>query len=290
MSKLIGLITAWGAEPFIEPAIKQGLEYCDELLVCVSANHDEYYKYEDNTMEICQKYGNQIKLIEGVRMHHHPDSKKHTLKKMLDETGNNKKGNWIWILDADEFYFPEDIDVCKQVIKEDKFNRIMMPEKTFLVNTKHYVVWGRDRLKKLINDNMFFTGTNDLGYENQFAPYQLETEKGMFHYTFLLNPYFKAAFWYHHYGSPPRDVRDNITWLNEIYLTMDLNNQQESVLKSMRYFGNQHKSVLGKVFTGGPWQPVKENGELYEYKGLHPSFIEEAKLTEINDFRKLYQP
>ena len=66
MCKLVGLITAWGAEPFIEPAIKQGLEYCDELVVSVSANHPTYNRFADNTMEICQKYRNQIKLVEGV--------------------------------------------------------------------------------------------------------------------------------------------------------------------------------------------------------------------------------
>ena len=74
MSKLIGLITAWGAEPFIEPAIKQGLEYCDELVVSVSANHPSFNIYADNTMQICQKYKNKIKLIKGISSTNHPSS------------------------------------------------------------------------------------------------------------------------------------------------------------------------------------------------------------------------
>jgi hypothetical protein len=69
-------------------------------------------------------------------------------------------------------------------------------------------------------------------------------------------------------------------------MKMDVNDQKESIQKSINRFGI--KSVMGIIFSGGPWKPTKENGELFYYDGKHPSFVEDAGLTKINDFRKIY--
>lgn len=284
MTKLVGLITAWGAEPFIEPAIKHGLEYCDELVVSVGLHMPHLKRFEDRTMDICNKYKNQIKIVPSVLSGAYVNSRGASLKKMLDDTGNNKKGNWTFVLDADEFYFPEDIEICKQIIKEDKFKMISAPEKVFMVDTKHYIKWNRTRFKKLVKDNTSFRN-NIIGYENQTKPFKLDTDKGMFHYTFLMNPYAKEVFWKNEYGNPnSKEVKDKIYWLNEIYMKMDLANQQPSVKKSINRFGI--KSVMGIIFNGGGTKP---NGELHEYNGEHSSFIEDAGITKINDFRKYYK-
>jgi len=285
MSKLIGVITAWSAEPFIEPAIKQALDYCDEVIVSVSSHHPKLNKFEDNTMDICMKYKNDIHITDGnisnIQMHGY--SKGQILKKMLDETNNNKSGNWLAILDADEFYYPEDISSVKDIIKEDKFKRIQMPEKTFVVNTKHHANWFRDRFKKIITDNTSFW-TNDMGYEKDDTPYILETDKGMHHYTFLMNPYFKKEFWTIEYGGANQGNQPKKWgWIDNIYLDMDLNDQIKSVEKCKQLgYGN---SVLGHFSF-----KCKEDGTLFTFEGKHPPHIEESGLTEIDDFRKIYKP
>lgn len=286
MPKLVGLITAWGAEPFIEPAIKQGLEYCDELVVSVGLHMPHLKAYEDNTMTIAEKYKNQIKIVPSVCKGGYVSSRSLSLKKMLDDTGNNKKGNWIFILDCDEFYFPEDIARAKDVIKENNHKRIMMPEKVFMIDTKHYLKWGRDRLKKLTQDNMSFKN-NLLGYENSEKPFTLPTNKGMFHYTFLLNHNAKRTFWLNEYGnSSGINEKKKVYWLDEIYLKTDLNSQATAVQKSLKKYGI--KSAAGPIFHGGPWKSVDQNGHYYKYDGEHPSFIEDAGLTKIKDYRKYY--
>ncbi|MFW5847702.1 MAG: hypothetical protein ACOCVF_02170, partial [bacterium] len=284
MGKIIGLITAWAAEPFIEPALKQAIEYCDEVIVSVSANHKSFNKFADKTMEICKKYenDNKIKLVKGYSGNDHPSSKGITLKKMLDETNNNKAGNWIWILDADEFYFPEDVELFKKIIKKNEYGRIMVPEKFFLVNTKNYIKWNRDRLKILDKDNVSFR-TNRVGNEKMVKTYNANEAIGMHHYSFLLNPYFKIAFWEREYGNPNlKNVKDKVKWMNDIYLKMDVNNQAPYVNKAKQLFNIN--SILGPIFAGGPWKPTKPNGEAFKYDDKHPKFVEDAGLTKINDF------
>ena len=280
MSKLVGIITAWGAEPFIEPAIKQGLEYCDELIVSVSENHPAYHKFADNTMEICQKYGNQIKLVEGMGGSDHPSSKGNTMIKMLNDTNNNKKDTWIWILDADEFYFEADLSAIRDLIKED-YVKIELPEKFFLINMSYYIKTSRSRIKRIPMDNMTTIRTNILGNEGG-KTHVLETEDGMHHYSFLLNPYFKREFWTQHYGGLTPETRNYIKWLDHVYLQFEPDNQEEYIGKCKELFNQDH--ILGPLFN----KETTNNGYLFEYQGDYPKHIKEAGLHEINDFREIY--
>jgi len=52
MNKVIGLINAWSCETFIEPAMLQAIEYCDEVIVSVGFHSEEVKKFEDNTYDI----------------------------------------------------------------------------------------------------------------------------------------------------------------------------------------------------------------------------------------------
>jgi len=282
MGKLIGLITAWDAEPFIEPAIKQAIEYCDEVVVSVGLHHNGLARFTDKTMEITEKYKDQITIVEGVNTNNYTQSRSLTLKKMLDVTNNNKAGNWIFILDADEFYFPEDIAKCREIMAEDKYNRIMFPEKTFCVNMQNYANWERDRIKKLTHDNMSFR-TNELGYETSVAPYYLETDLGMHHYTFLMDLWFKREFWRIEKGHPNiANQPKKWGWIDNIYMDLDLDNQEAFVNKSKNLWGTP--KVMG-IFGF----KCKEDGTLYKYDGPYPPHIIEAGLHEIEDFRVLYK-
>lgn len=282
MSKVIGLITAWAAEPFIKPAIDQALEYCDEVIVSVSANDKSFNKFEDNTMDICKSYGNKISMVKGVELSNHISSKGSSLKKMLDETGNNKKGNWIWILDADEFYFKDDVNQIRSLINEGKVNAINTKEKFFLIDTKNHVKWQRTRIKKLLQDNTRFK-TNQLPYEHLLKPHKLDSPHAMHHYSFLMNPHFKRQFWLKERSdSNAPDVKAKIWWMDNIYLKMDLNKMDYWVNVAEKKFGN--KSILGPIFN----KKATNNGGLYTHDTINPEFIAGTSLEKIKDFRKLY--
>ena len=81
--KLIGMICVWGAELFIESAIKQALAYCDEVNVCVSPHTESIKKFRDSTFDICKKYEPNINLYYVDCGKDHASSKATILNLML---------------------------------------------------------------------------------------------------------------------------------------------------------------------------------------------------------------
>jgi hypothetical protein len=263
--KIIGLITAWGCDMWIEPAIKQALTYCDEVLVSVEAHHPNLAKYEDKTLEICKKYKKDITIVKGMKGNNHTSAKGSCMKKMVETSKLFKKGNWVWILDADEFYFQEDVDKCKDAMKESSFTAISLPEKCFYVNTKYYLNNYRCRLKKILNDKPTWGKTNSFGTEDFTS--HIDTKKGMFHYTFLLNPYMKMDFWNieHH----PRKQPHKINWMKNVYLKYDLSKPTKNPQGPHSFKPNS-------------------DGYLFKYDGEHPKFLGK-NIVNAKDFRELYE-
>ena len=56
MNKVIGLINAWSCDTFIEPAMLQAVEYCDEVIVSVGYHSEEVKQFEDNTLSIVNEF------------------------------------------------------------------------------------------------------------------------------------------------------------------------------------------------------------------------------------------
>ena len=101
--KLIGLLIAWGAELWIKPAIKQALEYCDEVIFCASAYSESLKRFEDNTLEIAMTF-KDVKIISFNDASTLRQTRARILNKMLEESSCFAIDNWVWILDVDEFY------------------------------------------------------------------------------------------------------------------------------------------------------------------------------------------
>lgn len=275
-------MTAWSAEPFIEAAIQQAIEYCDEVIIAVGAHHKNLYRFKDNTWNICNKYKNKITLMKSLTKNNHPNSKGSTMKKMLDDTNNNKEGNWIWFLDADEFYFEEDVNRIKQIITEDNYSQIELPERFFLINMNYYAKWKRIRIKRLNKDNVSFH-TNKINQDGGNI-LKLNTDNGIHHYSLLINPYFKREFWKCEYNdSNSQPIKDKVKWLNEVYLKFNYENQEEYIKKCEEWFNK--KSILGCILAPS----ATDNGYLYLYNNKQPKFIEKTDLVNIKDFREIYK-
>tara|TARA_R110000796_G_scaffold249494_1_gene377347 strand:+ start:399 stop:1214 length:816 start_codon:yes stop_codon:yes gene_type:complete len=263
--KIIGMMTAWACEKWVKPAIEQAIHYCDDVVVSVAAHHPDLQKYEDNTLAIVQSFGDKIKLVEPKLMGDHIVTKGQTLQKMLEASDYNETGNWIWILDADEFYFEEDVELCKTEIETDLYNSIELPEKFFYINCQNYLKSARRRFKKIIDKNTRFSTANHFGPEEPVK--YVETTKGIYHYSWLMNPYLKKDFWNIEYMHT--NQRDKVDWIEDTYLTYDLKNP-----------------------TANPQGPHSfepdANGFLFKYKEAHPPWVEKYGLHLIEDFRKEY--
>jgi len=276
--KLIGLIGVWGVESWIRPALKQALEYCDEVIVCVAAYSESLKRFEDNTLEIAMSF-KDVKVVSFTGASTLTRTRPQILNKMLKESEYFTIDNWVWILDVDEFYPENSFREIKEIVKKLEFDQINVPAKFFLINMRHYLNSTHPRLFKIRKNE-----------KNEFRPTQhwhgvkriftLSVENGMFHYSLLLNLHLRREQWKTEY--PGKIQANKTSWLDNIYLNYDLGNEE--------YWINENKELFG---IKSPWfakcfSPDKD-GKLFRYEGRHPKFVEEVGLTKIEDFRSYYR-
>lgn len=282
-NKIIGIIKAWGAEDWIRPAIRQALEYCDDVAVIVAPFHHTLERFADSTYDICKEY-QDIRLIDFKPSKQYVgDATAEVLNHMLETSPLHAVGNWIWILDSDEFYAEGAYKEIKSAIASNQYNWIGARTKVFLINMQHYLktvdFWHYWRLIKIEDTGYRFKPAQNWS-QKLSHPHLLSGKNEMFHYSLLTNMDIRRAWWRIELAPGPTHPR-KINWLDEIYLKYDLENED--------YWVNENLKLNG---IKSPWPIVgwlpDEEGRLLKYEGRHPKFIEETNLTKIKDFRKCY--
>jgi len=252
------------------------LTYCDEVMAVVVAFAPEFARFEDSTYGICREYS-QLKLLdykikEGV---HYLQNRADVMNHMLDNSSLYEPGNWIWILDTDEFYTGLAHDEIRKAIGTQKYDDIVVEEKFFVINMKHYLLGSHRRLGKITSARGRFRYANGWTQSLQ-SRYIVPRAKGMFHYSMLTNVAMHYVRWQ---LSHPSDVR--APWLKQIYAGYDLENEDSWIEKSHKLTG------LKSCWFNIGMTPDK-NGGVFNYGGAHPSFIEKTGLTNVPDFRVKY--
>ncbi len=276
MNKIIGLLTAWGAEQWIKPAIEQALEYCDEVVVVVSSFAPELDRFGDATLNICKTH-KDIKLLD-----YKTDEETisvavaDTLNHMLKSSSLYKTGNWVWILDVDEFYADSAYVAIRATIDSEQYNQITVESKFFYINMQHYLNETGDRLFKIDAEGECFVPTNKWSATKKHV-YYLPRDDGMFHYGMLASADAYRIKWQIEYKG--RRQADKQRWLEEIYLYYDLKDEERWLERNRRLFG-----IRSPWFNTG-FTPDAD-GKLYRYAGKHPRVIEKTGFTEIKDFRR----
>ena len=85
--KIIGLVHAWYRDYFIEPAIKQALKYCDDVVVCIAPCSAELAKFVDDTRKIAERYRGKVKWVEHNEYSTVDEQKPKVMNKMLNASG-----------------------------------------------------------------------------------------------------------------------------------------------------------------------------------------------------------
>lgn len=281
MNKIIGLLTAWGAERWIKPAIEQALSYCDETIVVVSAFVPELEQFEDRTLDICKEH-EDIKLLDyRTDKDVISEAVADTLNYMLKSSPLYEPGNWAWILDADEFYADTAHEMIRAAI-DVKFTNICSPydqitveSRFFYINMQHYLNEDGDRLFRINEEGECFVPTNKWS-TTRGQVYILPRNDGMFHYGLLASADIYRAKWQVEYKR--KKQADKVRWIDEIYPNYDLRDEERWIEENCKRF-----SIRSPWFNRG-FTP-DENGRLFRYAGKHPKFIENSGLTKIEDFR-----
>lgn len=281
--KLIGLLTAWGAKDWIKPAIRQAKEYCDEVLVFVGAYTEPLKQFEDDTYKIVSEF-QDIKLFTEANLTSYSESRAEVFNMMLNHSEYYRPGNWLWILDVDEFYPETSYKKIKEIISEDNYNTITVEEKFFLINMWHYLHSSHRRLFRIGVENMVpwdrlrFRPTQKWFQFNR-KEFTLPRERGMFHYSLLTNPNMREVQWRTEY--PDTEQAHKVKWLTKIYKNYDLSDED--------LWLKRNKEISG-IYS--PWMAEgmkpKDDGKLFRYNGEQPKYIRETDLPEVEDFRERY--
>jgi len=279
--KIIGLIGVWYAEKWIAAALEQALQYCDEVIVAIGANSKFLAKLEDKTQEIVSKYQDRITLIKASTGQAYSQSRADTLNRMLAVSKFRKVGNWVWILDADEFYFDCAYQKIREAIDSGLYHHIRVEEKFFFINMTRYLLNSHGRLFRISQPNNQFQPTQHWNgnMTKCFILRRDTAQQGMFHYSLLTDVRYRRLMWEteHQYQQPRK-----LQWLSEVYIPYELDNEEIWIAKNQKLFGCKSPFLAPLVEV----EPDK-NGKLFVYNGKHPPHIETTELTTIKDFRKI---
>ncbi|MFX0073331.1 MAG: hypothetical protein ACFFAO_19815 [Candidatus Hermodarchaeota archaeon] len=276
--KIIGLLTAWACEDWIEYSIQQALELVDELLISIGP-HDKYLKrIKDSTNEKAQKYlnNNKIKFFETIcdKNYAADENKCATLNKMIQESNNIAIGNVLWILDSDEFYFEESINEIKTYIEKNDFDQIDLKSNFFCFNLKYYIKTSHIRLFKIKSNNFYFSETQTPNPRPK-KTITLLNKYPMFHYSLLTGEQLKGIYWMSYEG-----YFSQFLWYLKIFNHYDPNNEEYWMKKNQDLTGNYGFWFNDENIT-------EHNGHgLFVYDGKHPDLIENSHLKAISDFRE----
>jgi hypothetical protein len=273
-NKIIGILMAWGVRDWIRPALDQALEYCDEVLVIVTPFGPTLRRYEDETCDICKKYKG-IKLLDyEVQTTNTKHAVCEIANHMLKNSDLFMPGNWVWILDADEFHLDSTYREIRSAIEDGGYDWITIESRLFYINMQHYLNEVGERLFKIMDMNDKFGPT--LSWQRKpRRPYVIKRESGMFHYSMLTNTRRHSAKW------RARGDLDRAEWLDKIYVYYDLRDEERWTNENMKLCG-----IKSPWFNLGAI--ANKEGKLFKYEGRHPKFIERAGLPRIKDFRHGY--
>ncbi len=282
--KIIGMLNAWGAQDWIGPAIEQAKLISDEVHVAIISHSKNLNKFEDKTLEIAKSFSDIFIYNKAEMSSFHSEVKSLILNNMIKNSNIYKNGNWIWILDVDEFYSNELINEIREIIFLGKYNSIDITSRFFYINMQNYLKSSHRRLFKIELPNLIpykkfrFRPTQNWFTFND-RNYVTSQKNPMFHYAMLTNPYQRSAQWNTEYPDSKDDFKQ--LWINKIYKNYDLNNQE--------YWINQNAELFN---IKSPWCgsgiKAKIDGKLFSYNGKHPDIIEKSMLKKIDDFRKHY--
>jgi len=202
---------------------------------------------------------------------------------MLSRSENYEVGNWIFVLDADEFYKQEIINKIKSIIEENKYTDITFRDYYFFINTNRYLVGEHQRLfrineENLINGNVFFPTQNWYCTKKESVMLGSIKNPTMFHYGLLTNPFSKLDFWLTEYPNNPQSKKVN--WLDKIYRNYNFNNEEQYIKL------NKELSGINSCWFNDGYIADKD-GKPFEFKDKHPDIIPKYILEE-EDWRKKF--
>ena len=280
--RIVGFLTAWGCQDWIQPCISNSLKIVDELYVCVSSHHPDFLDLEDKTQYFVEENFPKRERIKVIKHPNNTDSrimpdwyKCEILNRMIKEA-KLEENDVIMIIDADELYSDKHIEDIRFCSKYGFFDSVVIQARYFCIDLDHYVI--NEDMERIFR----YKKGSDFSPTQRFNPKPLNRlvlDDYMFHYTMLLNPEMKRRYWKYSPVNNPKISKMKIDWLDKIYMKWELGSDE--------FWKNENQKITGH---NGFWiknDMVENNGGLFIYDNEHPENIRE-KFKSIKDFRTIW--
>jgi hypothetical protein len=199
----IGIVfCAYGNSEYVEPCLKNWIKLKDQYSITIAAVHSQFKEYHDmevpdHDFETLSKLAklNGDKIIDYLWVNNTYNGWSNPIYPVESEARNyplfyllNKKVNYIWLLDLDEFYTEKDIiNIIDYIKKED--NEFYT---WFSINFKNYIFDGKQwvdgfcppRIFKVESNNhklLKFYWDNDMIYQDLLTNSLIRSYKDLVH-------------------------------------------------------------------------------------------------------------
>lgn len=144
-SRLIILARYWNDLDFLQASINQ-IDYWDADLVYLSEgawDQDFEPRSTDGTRELLEEYAKSKEntfVIDNIRANKNYRINQANTSNLVMQLANCQPGDWMMIIDVDQFYLKEHIDKIKKIIAEegDNFDYFAYEVCNFLYNLNEY--------------------------------------------------------------------------------------------------------------------------------------------------------
>lgn len=276
--RIIGLMGVWGRELFVEAAVRQALEmFGMDLYVTTTCYLPQLMKYRDNSEVILRSFQEPTyvhcqDIVDFDCDFNANSAKVHT--RLLKEAQPHP-GEYVFIVDVDEFYTEGAAEKILQRVKNGDFSSLRMKSRFIGPDMSHYIGHSHIRLHRYSPDRHFRHG---IVFSPGFEETILE-DNPMFHYSFAVDPRYKAEFWKHEGKGVDQSIR--IEWLQQIFGKYDPENEKKWMRKNEELTGHH-----GFCFNDECEEA--EGGGLFTLERDHPRYAQKFSIPSIGDFREFF--
>ena len=284
--KIVGVMPVYEETDWVEYAVKGVIDFVDELIITEGYTgalwHFWRNRSSDGTLEILEKLEKRYDKVKVLKSPWHltkERGKAWSYNRMVKASIYNEPGNWIFIVDADEFYTNEQLGKIRATLEKTDKDVISVHARMFIYNFKYFIPVVHARLIR-ITEGMIFKPSQNPYYKNgdsysrwpDRAADILKSDP-MFHYSFVKPPIRMNK----RLEMEVQGGRRNpcvLTWFDEVFMKWSEKTADEIYRKNIEITGNS-----GILFAGPDLQ-------IQSYNGSHPAVLDNHPLRGIDDVRE----
>ena len=266
--KIIGLMLTWNNFEFFRCALKQALDFCDEVLLIEGCHSSSYPKYStDGTCEHIRSIKHpKLKVFNVGHRFDRYDKNQRVLREEIPKRSQYwKPGNWLFYLDDDLFFSEQDLVKIKNAIQTTRIPSFTFRVRYFFYNFRFNQLQRGGNFGYKILDDFELRGISYPCYRDgrKFDKFHMNDVTG-FHYSYVKKPERMKARWA---MSVEKGTKSSASLFDKwMGIKWD---KDEDIF--------QQKEKLYEI---------RPEGELNIYTGEHPSVLDDHPWRNINDVRE----